>query len=206
MHAGGGVSAVYTRNILFQQVKIIGSADPHAVLGFEMEGGRDGHIQVIIESVRGGDSVAQYDVVPEIRFADILSLQLNAQGVQGYQVGKRVWPVDHRKEQAAMMVYIIPIVDRGVNLSDDQVAVILIVELDKATFNTGQEGGGRGAIVTNHELTQERDPVGQLGRKKEIMLPDREIGIGMVSIIKRVFQVPEYIELSGGLLRPQHQW
>lgn len=60
------MSAVYARNVLLQHIVVVGASDAHPVLGLEMEGGRNGHIQVVVERIRGGNSITDYDVISKI--------------------------------------------------------------------------------------------------------------------------------------------
>lgn len=91
--------------------------------------------------------------------------------MQGNQIGERIGAIDHRKEKTTVVVHVIPVVDGRMDLSDDEISVVLVIELNEAALDAWQKRGRRGTIVTNHELPRNEIRLVSLEERKKSCSP-----------------------------------
>ena len=124
-------------------VAVVAHPKPRIVHRLDVERRGQRLLDVVVARVRRAEAVAGDHVVAEVEVADVLALKTNAQGVDRHHQPKAGRPVNRRKKQAAVVVGVVPVVDRSVHLSHNHAVVGCVIEPYAGPFDAGHE-----AVVT----------------------------------------------------------
>ena len=129
------MTRVSADHVVVDSVFIDAKADSCALLWFDVHGGRDRFLQGVVLDIVGAHSIANDQVVAKIEASNVLALQAQAQGVDGYACSKGLWAIDGWEEQTPVMVDVIPVVHWRVHFPGNDAKPVPVFVLQTRPLN-----------------------------------------------------------------------
>ena len=135
--------------VLKQDIPVSADADARLLFRFDVHGCGHRFLEVVVADVVGTHPISYDQVITEFELANVLALQPQSQRVDGHVGIKCAGTVNRGKKQSAVVVYVIPVIDRGMHLSDDDREPLAVLIFEPGALYAHPEVSTAMMVVSN---------------------------------------------------------